>query len=477
MKPRVYSYIRFSSVDQASGDSLRRQTDAANRFAAANGLEVDESLTMQDLGRSAYAGHHLAGEGALGGFLAACESGIVPKGSILVVEALDRLTRMDHIEAMSLIGSLVKYVDLHVVQLGRTFTDEVVRHDMGAIFTLVGAMALGHQESQQKSHRIGHAWDQKRKAAVASGKKLTTKAPAWLKNTETGFAAIPERVKIVREIFERFVRGDSQQQITKDLNSRKIPVWGRAKHWNRSYVFKILTSEATQGILQMGRKRKMDTARTIVESVPDYYPAIIPASLFAEVGRRVKSGTKGRQTSRNPLQGILRCPHCNGNVGREWKGERAKAKLVCRAVREGAGTPECKTVIMDLETYWQEFKRTVGERAKAAAAAYHPAPINTLRIEAETARAELEVIRGEVSKLALPSPFLIGQITNLESHVQNLEAEIREAGRDVNLGWENLRDVLADPSATPAEISARLRVVFPKGITVEKTKTGKPKKA
>jgi hypothetical protein len=338
---------------------------------------------------------------------------------------------------------------------------------MGAIFTLIGAITLGHQESQQKSHRIGHAWDQKRKAAVASGKKLTTKAPAWLKNTEDGFAPIPGRVQIVRDIFERFARGESQEKITQDLNQSKTPVWGRGARWNRSYIFKIITSEATQGVLKMGRKRKMDKARTIVESVADYYPPIIDPTLFAEANIRIKSGTKGRQTSQNPLQGVLRCPHCGGSISREWKGAKSRPKLVCLAVREGAGKDACKTVREDLERYWNSFKETIAARAAAAAEAYHPAPINALREDAETAQGELVEIRAAIAKLATPSAFLVGEMTKLEARVQGMVEEIREAGRDVNLGWENLRAALADPSSTTAEISARLRVVFPKGITLE----------
>lgn len=466
MKPRVYSYVRFSSPDQASGDSLRRQTDAARRYAANNGLELDESLSLQDLGRSAYAGHHVS-EGALGSFLAACEAGLVPAGSVLVVEAVDRLTRLDHLEAVSLLGRLVKHVNLHVVQLGRTFTDEIIRHDMGAIFTLIGAITLGHQESQQKSHRVGSAWAQKRQRVIEGSHKLTSKAPAWLKSTEGGFTPIPARVNIVREIFERFTSGESQQSIVQDLNRRGISVWGRGARWNRSYVFKILSNEAVLGVIKMGRKRKTDHARTIVESVANYYPAIIDETLFAEAARRLKAGTMGRRPSQNPLAGVLRCPHCGGAITRENKGARARVKLVCAAVRDGAAKPGCRKLRIDFETYWQTFKTNLDERAKAAAKAYHPAPINTLRKEAEQARDELETIRAEVAKLDRPSAFLIGQVTKLESHVQELEAEIREAGRDVNLGWENLRAAIADPSTTPEEMSARLRVVFPKGIKME----------
>jgi DNA invertase Pin-like site-specific DNA recombinase len=466
MRSRVYSYIRFSSSEQAGGDSLRRQTEAARRFAAANGMELDESLTMQDLGRSAYAGHHVT-EGALGEFLAACEADLVPKGSVLVVEAVDRLTRLDHLDAVTLLGRLLKYADLHVVQLNRTFTNEIVRHDMGAIFTLIGAITLGHQESQQKSHRVGSAWEQKRKAAKDHGTKLTAKAPAWLKSIEEGFEPIPERVAIVLDMFERFARGESQFSITGSMNAANVPVWGRGARWNRSYITKILTNEAVVGVLKMGRKRKADASRTIVESVPDYYPKIIDPELFAEANRRIKSGTLGRSPTRNPLQGVLRCPHCGGIVIRQWKGDKSRPKLVCGAVQDGAGKPGCKTVRVDLEKYWATERPKLLKIAEAAAAAFHPMPVNSLRKDAEDRRGELAAVRESMNKLVRPSAFLVGQVAKLESEIQTLEEEIRTVSREAGLGWDNLRAALADESTEPAEISARLKVVFASGIVLE----------
>ncbi len=41
MEPRVYSYIRFSTPEQKKGDSLRRQTEAAEEWAKAHGLPFD----------------------------------------------------------------------------------------------------------------------------------------------------------------------------------------------------------------------------------------------------------------------------------------------------------------------------------------------------------------------------------------------------------------------------------------------------
>jgi DNA invertase Pin-like site-specific DNA recombinase len=47
----AYSYVRFSTADQASGDSIRRQREAALGYAARHGLTLDE--TYRDPGLTA----------------------------------------------------------------------------------------------------------------------------------------------------------------------------------------------------------------------------------------------------------------------------------------------------------------------------------------------------------------------------------------------------------------------------------------
>ncbi|MEO6847619.1 MAG: recombinase family protein, partial [Chthoniobacterales bacterium] len=43
-KPLAYSYVRFSTLDQQKGDSMRRQVERSERYAAENGLEIDREL-------------------------------------------------------------------------------------------------------------------------------------------------------------------------------------------------------------------------------------------------------------------------------------------------------------------------------------------------------------------------------------------------------------------------------------------------
>jgi DNA invertase Pin-like site-specific DNA recombinase len=84
-RPKAYSYLRFSTPEQAKGDSHRRQAELAERYAQEHGLELDRSLTYEDLGVSAYKGANAEG-GRLGDFRTAVRDGVVPRGSYLLVE-------------------------------------------------------------------------------------------------------------------------------------------------------------------------------------------------------------------------------------------------------------------------------------------------------------------------------------------------------------------------------------------------------
>ena len=106
-KPKCYSYIRFSTSEQLKGSSLKRQLGLAREYAHTNKLELDESLTLHDLGISAYKGKHRT-EGALGEFLSLVNSKKIPKGSILIVESLDRLSREQVLDALNLFLNIIR---------------------------------------------------------------------------------------------------------------------------------------------------------------------------------------------------------------------------------------------------------------------------------------------------------------------------------------------------------------------------------
>lgn len=68
------SYSRFSTPEQVT-ESKRRQSALAVKWASERGLTIDDSLSMQDYGVSAFIGANGSDTGALGAFLEAIKSG------------------------------------------------------------------------------------------------------------------------------------------------------------------------------------------------------------------------------------------------------------------------------------------------------------------------------------------------------------------------------------------------------------------
>src|SRR4051794_32095555 len=82
--PFAVSYLRFSSPEQAKGDSVRRQTADSEAWCASNGVPLNTTLSMRARGVSAFRGRHRSDKEALGRFLELVRRGDVPRGSFLL---------------------------------------------------------------------------------------------------------------------------------------------------------------------------------------------------------------------------------------------------------------------------------------------------------------------------------------------------------------------------------------------------------
>src|SRR5882724_2108868 len=105
MKPEktAYSYIRFSTPDQALGDSERRQLERAKAYATANGLKLSEKTCFADRGRSAFHGKHRSKKGELKALLEA-----IKPGDTLLIEDSDRWSREDPLDALTALREHVR---------------------------------------------------------------------------------------------------------------------------------------------------------------------------------------------------------------------------------------------------------------------------------------------------------------------------------------------------------------------------------
>src|SRR4051812_17193411 len=111
-RPRAYSYTRMSTEAQLSGDSFRRQDDSSKTYASVHGWELLEEDQLKDLGLSAFSGANVS-DGALGQFLQAVRDGKVQRGSILIIESLDRLSRQKPSKALGLFSEIINFRSGH----------------------------------------------------------------------------------------------------------------------------------------------------------------------------------------------------------------------------------------------------------------------------------------------------------------------------------------------------------------------------
>lgn len=322
----AYSYVRMSTEGQLKGDSRRRQLELSSRYASEHGLDLITGFDLADYGVSAFKGQNVS-SGALGRFLEAVRTGKVAKGAYLLVESLDRLSRQKPQLALPQFLEIVNQgIVLVTLADGRKYTAETVKLE-DLLYSLV-VMSRAHEESQMKSQRISAAWANKRRGA--SDKKLTGKCPLWLRLKANGksFEILPDRVQVIRRIFDEAKAGMGGYAIARRLNADKVPAFRTENGWHKSSIDKLLTGRAVLGEFQPHRlidgKRVPDG-----EVVLNYFPPIIPQDIYdAAQAQRLSKKTAGggRQGERvsNLFSKIARCAYCGGPMRYENKGAGSK---------------------------------------------------------------------------------------------------------------------------------------------------------
>lgn len=190
-------YVRWSSEAQTGRDSLRRQLEAAQRYADEHRLLIVE--TIIDEAVSAFSGHHLT-RGRLGQFIRRVEDRAVALPHTLICESLDRLNRQAPLDALApFIGLINAGITLVTLTDRQQFTRESMGEDGG--LRLLGSLIVmlrAHEESATKSKRVRAAWERKRREADV--RKLTKTCPAWLRLApdRSRFEIVEERADIVR---------------------------------------------------------------------------------------------------------------------------------------------------------------------------------------------------------------------------------------------------------------------------------------
>ncbi len=429
----AYSYVRMSTDVQARGDSYRRQRALSVDYAERKGLVLDDSLDLNDIGKSAYTGEN-ALRGSLKVFLDAVESGKVARGSYLLVESLDRLSRQTVLEAAGLLLSIIS-AGINIV----TLTDERVygadANFMDLMYALL-VLSRAHEESATKSQRLTAVWEKKRQNIKY--RKLTAQMPGWLElsGDKTEFLLNPTATATVRLIFEMAHDGMGSYAITRRLNQSSHPTIGRADVWHGSYVTKILSNRAVLGEFQPFRR--IEGKRTPVgKPISDYFPRVIDDELFYDVqAARHKrqaggGGRKGNHLS-NLFTHIAKCGYCGAPMRFLNKGAPPKGGQYLRCSASLHRENNCAGGAWPYDHFEEAFLTLVSEVDLASVLAGASHESERMRLEAKTTAiteeiADLKARRDAAFKMSLEgsaAAFVTERIQGMSDDIDEKSEEL-----------------------------------------------------
>jgi hypothetical protein len=279
------------------------------------------------------------------------EQGQVPRGSYLIIENLDRLTR-EHIQPALLLVLNLLQAGIRIVQLKPVEMIFDDKSDTTPVMMMMMELSRGHSESAMKSERVRAAWEKKRERArsgqpqqqtkwSAGGRKhLTSALPAWVEEKDGELVLVLEKTAVVQRIFALAASGYGLCSIVATLTAEGVPAFGtreprlrddgspdlrwdgRPKYrrvegqrfgsgrWVKSHVARILADRRALGEYQPRRRPNQRERPADGAPIPGYFPAVVTEAEFlaARAGaaqRRLKAG-RVRHEKPNPFAGLLR---------------------------------------------------------------------------------------------------------------------------------------------------------------------------
>lgn len=316
----AYSYIRWSSKKQSTGDSLARQLSYARKIASEHDLELVE---MVDKGISAFRGKN-ASNGELGRFIDAVEIGKIPNDCWLIVENLDRISRSDVLQANELFTRLLRLgVTIVTGMDSKVYSDKsVIDNPMDLMYSIMLFMRA-NEESKTKSSRTvknalnminQHQDGERSKSGYPFAIEVVGSHPFFVDTSEGVVKPHPVYFDAARLVLTKRMEGWGTNRIKKLLDASIQPPTNKRKKlktWSHDTIRRLPHSEQILGI------RKV-TLEGIEYELKDYYPKLVSDEEYQKL-QYVLSKRKTNSTSRNHVglfTGIQigKCHHCGGSL-------------------------------------------------------------------------------------------------------------------------------------------------------------------
>jgi DNA invertase Pin-like site-specific DNA recombinase len=246
----AFSYVRFSTPEQAKGDSLRRQIKAGHEWCKANGFHYSDE-TFFDKGKSGFKGEHLQEKGELKRFIGLVEKGQIPSGSVLLVENFDRLSRLKPVESYTMFLNLISAGVGVVFTLSydkRIITTDSLNKEPHILQMILGECIRAHGESARKSLLVSESKQNKRKR-ISGGEILKHNAVpkyfSWNPNNQR--YEHNEKTKLIEGLVNDYMAGKSLYKIAGEFNAAGIKSIKTGGNWSPRSVKCILSSKCLIG--------------------------------------------------------------------------------------------------------------------------------------------------------------------------------------------------------------------------------------
>ena len=472
------SYSRFSDPKQAKGDSAERQDDLFRTFCQAHNLTPLREV-FADRGRSGYKDEHRK-KGRLGQLVAAAKDGRFEPGTVVVVEAWDRLGRLRPDRQTDLVAELLRTgVSIGVCRLGDIFEEE----DFGSHkwTTLAVFIQMAFQESKQKAERVAASWDRRRQRARKDGELLTRLLPAWLEmGPDDKPRLIPERAAAVRRMFQLSAAGYGVKRIIETLIREDVQPFGEkiirpersrsqfAGKWTRAYIALLLRDRRVLGEFQPRKLDHTPEGTTLV----GYYPAAVSEEefLLARAGqesRRSKDATGRASGPRqrkyvNVFRGLLTHARDGEGFVLHNKGTAKEPELILVNASGMSGHSRCYTFPYPIfEEAILRLLREVDARDVLPQSKQERSRVDVLRAKLKNIRDDMERLQEELK--AGFSKAIVNVLRDREAAEEeigkDLQDELARSAKPASRAWKELPGLaeLVQSADDPDEVRLRLR--------------------
>lgn len=412
----AYSYVRFSSKQQSTGASLKRQIEASEAFCRENNLTL-APLSFHDLGISAYKSKARA---SLTELLEAVNTGRISAGSYVLIEAIDRLSRKGFDDTHSMLRSIllkgvnVAFVGTDAKSLAGTILTRDSLNDTMAIIQVAISADLAHKESQRKSKLVRDA-KKRAKEKVSNGEIAKRRLPFWL-TLDGDKYVLNERVDVVREIIKMRQSGFGKHKIAQTLNAKGSRT-ALNKQWSSQTIKYLLAHPALYGAHQL--TERIEDSVINAELVENVYPAVISKKDFFLIQFDEKRVTSGRTSSNFPFKGVVRCI-CGSTIvyGPRKMNNKIYHYYFCAASKDGKCTQT--KLIPNLSSVLKKVidKITIQSVVRNQS--------DVIKQEIQQKKDKMAGIHAKLLEMNDPPLSLFELIRNMEKEIESLSAQLKD---------------------------------------------------